>query len=505
MVFNLIGVLILTYLNLPALKKLFRRIKRKSWLILLAIVLMGLIVRVAFGPWAHIVYFDEYDYMQSAKWLVAEGRFGLCITGSLEACQKFILFPQQIGVSFLFSAVFFMAEASSSSLMFLNLLINLASIALVFCMGYLMLKRENSALFAAFVFSLVPIYVSYSTSAAPDIISVFLTFSALTMLFAYLESRSFRSLLLFSLVLAYALQTRTENQMLILLAILLFLMYGCVRVLWRKRSLMILLVLLAAEFFAMMYVGNVLVNKEWIHRGPLSLSYIPKNSYYIYSWLSNVPFIFAIFTIIGIIMMIRSRKRFGRQGVFLGAWLLLYALVFMVYPYFKAERFTISVFPPLVILSGAGFGIMSFFRQDRLRKAAVFLLISISLLCFLSFIPKITLPDPVLGDFWQETEFMRSLSLENGLIVAAHPGFVNFETGMSVIYIKDIEYIADKVNGGERVYFYHDLWCNDPIVGAYCKGIDKNFEMGLVEEREIRDNKIDNNKRVAIYELVKVK
>jgi len=68
------------------IKVLFKKIKTKTWLILLLIFIIGFSLRMFITPHTNRVYFDEDIYLNIAKEIVVRQDAGLCNYGDQNGC-----------------------------------------------------------------------------------------------------------------------------------------------------------------------------------------------------------------------------------------------------------------------------------------------------------------------------------------------------------------------------------------------------------------------------------
>ena len=206
------------------IKKLFSRVDKRAWIILILIIIGGLYMRTAVAPFTHRLYYDEDIYLNIAQNIVKEGRTILCNYGNQEQCFEGVYNKQPNGYPFLMSIIFFFV-VSETVAHYATAILSTMIIPIVFLIAYLMFKSNKIAILSSLFFSLIPITIIWAPTTTAGSVSILFMGLAFLALLAFLKTRKTPILLLFFSSLAYAVQLRPEGLLflvVIALALMLF-------------------------------------------------------------------------------------------------------------------------------------------------------------------------------------------------------------------------------------------------------------------------------------------
>ena len=459
------------------IKKLFKKIDRKTWIILLVIFIFGLSLRTFVAPHTHRIYYDEDLYLNISQNIARDGRMYVCNYGTQEECFSHDYNKQPNGYAFLISIPFFLFGPSEIAAHYITAVVSSFTTIIVFLITYLMFENKKVAFFSSLIFIFIPIAIIWAPTTSQG--TIFMFFSALT-IFGFLSyfKNSSNKILLFSFAcLAYTIQIRTEGILLIALIALLFIIMD--KDLFKKIS--------KANFLIIIVVFSLLITPHLIHTNAikdswwgeqedeekLGLEHVDNNLHdNVLFFLENTryPVVFTALSLIGI-----AFRKYNREKIFLIFWFLaffgLYLLFYGGSVNFGVDvRFSLSYYVPLAILGGCG----SYFIANLINKIIKKQLISvscISILIIFSFLPFYGFVNSVGIESWSAriphdfiVENIDDLE-EDSMVFTYVPSIVLINGGNAVYsgYITNDEIVKEIFDERENVYYYEEYWTTAPI------------------------------------------
>jgi hypothetical protein len=208
-------IFLLSALSVNCISSCFKNIPRSIWLLLLFVLALSVLIRSAFLPHIHRVYWDEYYHINLAQNILSSGNFYTCLSGDDISCEVAKASEWVPGFHVALSFVFqFFGDSADNAFLF-NIGVSSLSIFVFFLLFQLIFNNPAYALIAAGVWSLVPAHLTFSTNASTDISSVFCILTVLLFWNIFLRKRSLRVFLLFIATLSYTVNTRIENVLLL--------------------------------------------------------------------------------------------------------------------------------------------------------------------------------------------------------------------------------------------------------------------------------------------------
>jgi hypothetical protein len=211
----LLSFIILTYLIIKQrrfLKNFIFGIDKKTWSFVFIIFLIGLLLRLLFfGHW-HMMYTDEFSYMESGK--------NMLQTGSQ------VNYVKSIGWPFMLSLVFGIFGVNSFVALYTSSVFGALTILVIFLLTYSLTKNKNIALLSSLILSLFPLHLKWSGSAETNITSLFFILLALFFCFLFYNEKNNNLFLLAWASVVFAVQFRPENYVLIFLFLLGIFLYN---------------------------------------------------------------------------------------------------------------------------------------------------------------------------------------------------------------------------------------------------------------------------------------
>ncbi|MBL7101007.1 MAG: glycosyltransferase family 39 protein [Nanoarchaeota archaeon] len=206
----LLAFCILIWVNKKSIIAPFKKIKRRTWIILILVLLAGFMLRFFVVEHMHNLYYDELGYLDIAKHLAGEGEKCLClhnIDGECLICNHSL---KALGFTALLAAFIKIFGLNAGVAFNMVAFIGVISIAMMFFFTYLLFQKESIALFSALILAFHPLHVRWSGSVSPEIVSLF--FITLTFICLLLYTKSKVPLLIPSLlVLFFTLNIKQEN------------------------------------------------------------------------------------------------------------------------------------------------------------------------------------------------------------------------------------------------------------------------------------------------------
>jgi len=465
--------------SLKDIRKLFLKIDKKTWIILLVIFLVGLSLRTFVAPHVHRLLYDEDIYLNIGQNIAREGKAVNCMYGSQEKCFQEEYNKQPNGYPFLMSIVFLFGTSESAAY-YATAIISSLTIILVFLISYLLFENEKISVFSTLIFTLTPIAILWAPTTSSD--AVFIFFAGLTV-FAFLSyfKNSKNNILLFSFAsLAYAIQIRTEGILLVLLVIIMFpfLKKDFFNEIRKKEFLIILIIFSLLILPHLMHLDSV-KEESWGAKGDkLGLEYVNKNlkdNVMLFFENTRFPVVFTILSLIGLAL-----RKVWKEKIFLGLWFLSF---FVLYLLFYAGsfnmgvdvRFSLQLYLPLAILGGCG----AFLIVDNLNKivkkkwissGVVALIIIVSFFPFIGFVSSVGFEgaDARLADDFI-IEKMKNMDHDCWIFTLV-PSVVlnNGKNAVEAYYAKNNPKIVNEIfNKTDCVFFYEEYWCSSEPWKSY--------------------------------------
>ena len=225
MYFVFIMLIIFCFLNFRAIANQFRKIKRKTWIFLFAIFLIGFILRVFVFPHVHLMYIDEPLYLEMAKNMNQRQQPVACEYESygIENCWMPLKAP---GWPFLISIVFLIFGMNNYYALYFSSIIGSLSVILIFLLAYLIFRNQKTALWSSFFLAFTPIHVLWSNSAETNNASLFFVLLTMTFFFIYMQCKRKTTLILTIFSLFLTILMRFENIVLIGIFILGYILFS---------------------------------------------------------------------------------------------------------------------------------------------------------------------------------------------------------------------------------------------------------------------------------------
>jgi len=485
-------LIIFLILNLKDLKKMFKPIKKTTWVFLLIILFLGFYLRMYVAPRTHRVYFDEDIYLDMGKEIATEGKGCLCNYGDQNGCKDCILMKWPAGYPFTLALSYLLTGISENSGYNLTVFLSTLSILLVFLIGYLLSREGKIGLYAALLLALVPMYIIWSNStAAEPTFNFFILLVVFSFLYA-LKNNTWKAITFAIICLAFAPQIRTEGVTVIVLtlAIIFFLDKKFIFNLNQKNLIIPVIIMFILLTPYLIHVYHASKTETWGEQGErFSFEHLKNNvPINLGFWITGYPTIehptlFTIFAVIGLVYTVLKQKKIA---LILCFWFLMF---FLLYSSFYAGnvkfgidvRYALNNYPPFVLLGGYGLffihqGLKKFLKKDLIIFFALTVLTIAYFIYF--FVPAISLPADKIVEANQarvyHDRFVEYASkLDKNCYILSHvPSMYLIENVGSLQTWngqneKTMESLFKKT---DCVIFDDGFWCNiEPYKSSVCK------------------------------------
>jgi len=482
------------------LKKLFKKIDKKTWIALLLIFLVGSSLRVFVAPHTHRLYFDEDMYLNIGQNIARDGRAVVCQYGTPEKCYKGVYNKQPAGYPFLMSMCFLFGNNETTAHYFTAILSSL-TILTVFFIAYLLFWNKKISLFSALVFGLIPVAIRWAPTTSTD--TVFMFFSGLVV-FAFLSyfKNSKNRVLLFSFAsLAYAIQIRPEGILLIFVVVFMFMFFkkNLLSLIGKKWFLIIFVVFLLLIAPHLLHLYSVKDDTWGAYKNKLGFEYISENLYdngMFFFENTRFPVVFSIFALIGLFLY-----RFWKEKLFLMLWFVLFFGQYLLFyagsfNYGVDVRFSLTMYIQVAILCGCG----AFLIADNLNKfvarvvknrwGSMIGIVVVVVIIVVFFFPFIGFVSSVGEEAWDArlhhdflVEKMKELD-DDSWIITLVPSIVliNGKKAIEPNSLRDQKRLDELLDKNEPIYFYEGYWCRaEPFKSNTCQYIHDNFHLTIYD------------------------
>jgi hypothetical protein len=169
---------------------------------------------------------DGFVAQESANMWVAYGEYVKdCALGNYQECQLFeqVLFPPGFPFLIVLSSLLFGIHSLSASV--ISAVLSSLTIILVFLISFLLFKKEQAALYAALVFSLIPLDILYAHTGESRPTGLFFIGLATLFYLLAIKNNRFITWLLATVCVSYAIYVRQESYILVPFFLLFFLIF----------------------------------------------------------------------------------------------------------------------------------------------------------------------------------------------------------------------------------------------------------------------------------------
>lgn len=524
-----LAFVILFVLNAKTIKNSFSGVKRKTWLVLLLIFIIGFWLRNA--EYRYGAGYDGYFYLNSAKLMFEHNiQAWSCGIGNDDHCYLYNQHLAPAGYPYLIYLSYVLFGVHDIYAMMISGLLGSLTILLVFLITYLLFKEERPAMYSAMIFAFIPFDIFLSSTAAVRPTSLFFTGLTFLLYLLALKKDDIKLWCLVAITFSYSIYTRQENSVLLFPMILLFIfekkpdlkrlykldIFGFLK----KYSLPLLTFLVSqipVQHWVLLFMSmNRLYN---IQNFPVLAGAILGTFFSPQNFIGNVffynPIISVFFIISPLLLIIRNYRS---KVIIVWSWFLAYFILYSIYfqcvgfpEYFCLEylRYMQHLHIPIAILAGLVF----YEAEKRIHLKhvnwAFFFLLFVITFSFLFYSANISgVEFTLFKDGRMEEPFTSEMikavnkTPPDSVIFISQaiiPRFDYFENDDRIVVDTNIynlnnytwtKNLLDNVNG-RPIYFIDDGACGDYLENTQCDFIRENFEL----------NKIESVNRIRIFEL----
>lgn len=447
------------------IKKIIGKISLRTKVIITVITIIGFLLRFFIPAKQHIILYDEMWYLEAASHIVQFGEFGV--------------YAKSMGWPFLLSILFRITEANNLTAILFTIIIGSLSIILMFLLTYAITKNQLLGIVSAIIFAISPVHIRWSSTTETNIASLFFIMLAMFLFFIYYRSFKTSLLLCSGAAIAVAATFRPENYILFPLFLI-----GAV-IFRKKEKLFPLLGKVAIPLFIafaitipnLIQVLDFQTGVDWLEvdsAGKLegknwSLNNLVENISFLPKIFSKMIILIPLFFFIGILPMIKHKKR---ELVFMSFWFLLLAGVYFT-SWFQTltgkERFYMSFYPILFFI--AAIGIIASIRKVRKifpkdHSTTVFILMLVGILILI--IPSAQFAKDYSSESDRELATivpdMAERDIDNSCIIVANwPTLIRATTDFQTV---ETSYFLNNTDSFENIsclLFYSDITCNSEL------------------------------------------
>jgi len=513
---NFILMFVFFILSFNDIKKMFKPIKKKTWIMLIAIFMLALVLRMFITPHTHRVFFDEDIYLDIGKEILTHWSASLCNYGNNQECYDPTFMKWPNGYPFLLIIPYSIFGVSRAVAFKFVALIGSLTVILSFFIAYLLSKKDEVGLYSALIFALIPVHIMWSGTTASEPSFVF--FMSLTV-FAFLLTRSKSWYVYFFAIssLSYAIQIRSEGMILLPIIGFLLLLFDETKERVNNRNFVIAWSLLF--FLITPYLIHTIhaakVDPWGSSEGKFGLKYmkrnIPENTIF---WIKGYPtiehpWLYTTFAFIGLIYLFMKQRK---TCFFLLFWFFTF---FMLYGIFYAGsvrygadvRYSLTGYPSFVILAGFGLYFLHKMLKKTLRNDWIifFLLIVFVLSIFYLNLSSIATPAHEIMEAKQArlyhdfvVEEVKKLP-DNCYILSHTPSIFLIEgkPSLQTWNGQNEKVMKELFKKTDCVIFDDNYWCNiEPYKSSVCKHMFDAYNL-----TEIDHITVDTGQTYTLYRV----
>ncbi len=428
----------------------------------------GLALRAWAIPHLHHVYFDEFVHLNIAENIYYHNEFCITMKGGFDQIEAYDLSAWPPGYHCALAFFYSLFGETSKTAFYLSVTLGSCSIMLFFLLAYLIFKKDIPALLCTFLFSIIPVFLKYSASAAICATSLFFNLLALLAFLFYANLKNLKTIFLLLVALIVSVYIRPEN-FIIMLLVLNYLAHG------KKASsyfiCVIFLVLFLLPFFLQIVTIFLYMPPCGWNEGLLTHLSNFKNNF-----SDNLMFWFSLFhpvsySILAMFGYVSFKKIQPKISSFLTTWFVIFFLFYSTYHVGNfincpdSDRYTANLYIPLTIF--AGWGLHKLVNLFKRKKNLIFLFAV--LFCSIDILSplKFSLKRTFMRDVYAEYNFILKCrdSVPNNLyVVTYNPAII-----ISVMRKKAVSMNTFfQINPlPEKIVLFKDYWWSQNITDFY--------------------------------------
>ncbi|MBW1973522.1 MAG: glycosyltransferase family 39 protein, partial [Deltaproteobacteria bacterium] len=488
--------IILLIICFPSIIRIFKKVSKKSLILLASLILLGTSVTSFIAPRTNRIYYDEHIYMNIGQNIAFIHKAGMCNEGEnlygVYRCYRLEYNKQPNGWPYILSIVYRLFGVKDLWGHIVNNLFMGISIIVVFLLGFILFETEEAALFAALSYIIIPQnHLWFSTVAVEPSASLFCGLSILFPLIYYKTNKT-KMLLLSFATWAFAIQFRTESPLILFTVIAIFLLFMKDELLKPDRYL-IFSIFLILIFPFLLHLFAVRTENWGAQGAKFALKYLKQN-YHINApfYIKNIEFP-AIVTLIAVIGVISFKK--WKESLICLLWFSSFFFIFLFfyagsYHYGADVRYSLLTYMPIALLAGFGAKKISKLLSIFItKKYSIIIIAGLFLYFLIYFLPNIRATTQEAWAARSDVYFakkMAKLIPKNSIILTHNPNMFliwgkNAAQASTATYDPQrMRYYFHKYKGG--VFFHYNYWCgvHNILQRSFCTNILKRYPNRLV-------------------------
>ena len=492
LVFIPLSILIL--FNLRYIKNAFSKINKKTWLFLIVIFLIGFWLRNS--EYKYGIDVDGLFYHESAKTIYENNVFSQgCLIGTPADCKYFFNAVFLPGYPFLITPFFYIFGVHDIFSMILSGILGSLNIILIFFIFYLLFDNEKGSLYAASLYSLVPLDVYISSTAAVRTSALFFAFLSIIFFLISIKKNKLSLWLLTAISFSFSIYMKLELVFILIPFIFIFITNASGKN--RKKYVLYIVIALLAFLVHQFFSINWLLNNGFGLTGgarTYSLSYVKFNlpvllnslffkvrREYFFNPIVSLVFLMSIILFFYLARKDSFSSAYKKGFIFALIWFLVF--LFAISLFYQCSEFPPSkcggykrylqlLIAPYSIITALGFIFFSEHLKSYTKEhRTILVLFLIFLISFLTITPKFMVfndgrlrEDPV-KNYYNLYSFLP----ENSIVITTQPQFFNMDImrdkGLQafVCYdsvFEDPEYrkifLNELINADQDIFFIYD-------------------------------------------------
>jgi hypothetical protein len=503
-------------LNFRYIKEILAEIGFKTLFYVILISIAGIAFTASLNPRNHRIYYDEDIYNSIGQNIAQHKRAVMCNEGYYENNELKVIAEeynkQPAGYPYLISVVFRIFGENETYIFILNNIIFGLTAATVFLITYLLFQDTFAGLTASLVYILIPVNLQWFNTCAVEPSTVFFACLAVLAGLIYIRNKKPVTLFLFTVVLAFSFNFRSESFLIFFVIGLLFLLKD-IGILLRKEFYISAGVLLILSSGIILHT-YAMKDQSWGATGAkFSLDYffpnLNANSIYYFD-NNGFPVFFSILAIAGLFLY--KNRDYLREKVVLLSWFLVFWGIFLFFyagTYRHDEglsiRFSVLSYAPIAIAAGLGASFFKNLAGNNVKTASAIIaaIIIANVWFFLPYIRTQSKGESAACrmDHQYAMEFLRKLP-ENSIIFTHNPNMFlihkqsAIQTSCETYNPGTIERLRERFRGGEFLHFNYWSSVNyDELQRSFTENILNNYDCQLLEEHYFR------NYRFGLYKI----
>lgn len=466
------------------LREVRRDLSRRDAARLTIVAAAALALTLFVAPRTNRIYYDEQIYQSIGQNLADLRLAQMCNDGTVEygrlQCWNGEYNKQPYAYPHALSVLYRIFGVSESVAFGFNAAVAALTACGIYLVVLIVFADRTAALFAGLMMALMPEQLLWSATAAVEPSASLACVFALLCAAVFARWRSTAALLATGVATAYAIQFRPES-MLILPVVGLLLLRGMSRSDFTRPRFWLVGLLTFA--LLSVHIGHLTAirNEDWGTRAArMSAGYLSANlsvNGWFYLWDERFPLIFSWLAVLGLC----SRRLLAERLIlalyfvlFFGTYLTFYA---GSYNYGADVRYSLTTFPPIVVLGGLGGSRVASWLEGRRAIRATWL-VAAGLACqFLWYAPVVRATTEEAWAARADVAFAKSLvpSLQGNAYVLTHnPGMFHVwgvNAGQMSLVANNPGQLAFLATRYRDVYLHWNYWCNvaDPVQQQFCR------------------------------------